>query len=280
MTWAWASPACSTSSPRRNVSRLCWVIMYVIRTNLYLPYCSHGQLSSHHWRGVRHTHHWGGRQKDQATDLGHSGSGAIQGSDTLLLPWSSWCADGLRYYQAVSEASYYLRNCFTTWPFQLHLQSPEQLANRHSQSHQSQHCDLSHWQQIGSGEHSGGYLRGGQGVCRRERPNVSRSERYDVSFNWKHSVWAYTDYLFFIAQTVARMWRRLFWRPHARFTRTSRRVGSIWTPPNPEFSTGHRSRRELRWVARLRAPRISARAKWMMEPNFTQNLVIQINFYF
>lgn len=113
MTWAWASPACSTSSPRRNVSRLCWVIMYVIRTNLYLPYCSHGQLSSHHWRGVRHTHHWGGRQKDQATDLGHGGSGAIQGSDTLLLPWSSWCADGLRYYQAVSEASYYLRNCFT-----------------------------------------------------------------------------------------------------------------------------------------------------------------------
>lgn len=196
MTWAWASPACSTSSPRRNVSRLCWVIMYVIRTNLYLPYCSHGQLSSHHWRGVRHTHHWGGRQKDQATDLGHGGSGAIQGSDTLLLPWSSWCADGLRYYQAVSEASYYLRNCFTTWPFQLHLQSPEQLAYRHSQSHQSQHCDLSHWQQIGSGEHSGGYLRGGQGVCRRERPNVSRSERYDVSYNWKHSVWAYTDYLF------------------------------------------------------------------------------------
>lgn len=113
MTWAWASPACSTSSPRRNVSRLCWVIIYVIRTNLYLPFCSHGQLSSHHWRGVRHTHHWGGRQKDQATDLGHGGSGAIQGSDTLLLPWSSWCADGLRYYQAVSEASYYLRNCFT-----------------------------------------------------------------------------------------------------------------------------------------------------------------------
>lgn len=275
MTWAWASPACSTSSPRRNVSRLCWVIMYVIRTNLYLPFYSHGQLSSHHWRGVRHTHHWGGRQKDQATDLGHSGSGAIQGSDTLLLPWSSWCADGLRYYQAVSEASYYLRNCFTIDHFSStynHLSS--WLTDTRNLTNPSTVIFL-----IGNKSD----LESTREVTYEEAKEFA-DENGLMFLEASAMTWVSTGSIvfehiliifFFIAQTVARMWRRLFWRPHARFTRTSRRVGSIWMPPSPEFSTGHRSRRELRWVARLRAPRISARAKWMME-----NLVIQINFYF
>jgi len=101
VTWAWASPVCSTSSPRRNVGIVHQETLS--RTKTFCLNFSHGQLPTYDWRGVRNTHHRGGRQKDQATDLGHSGPRALPGCHTLLLPGSSRCSDGLRYYTTVGK---------------------------------------------------------------------------------------------------------------------------------------------------------------------------------
>ncbi len=68
-------------------------------SSLLLLMSSHGRLSAHHRRGVRHQDHRGQRSEDQAADLGHGGSGALQSRHAQLLQRSGGSADGVRHHQ-------------------------------------------------------------------------------------------------------------------------------------------------------------------------------------
>ncbi len=94
----------------------------LIITSLPLP--SHGGLPPYDWRGVWYKDNRGERPEDKAADLGHSGTGALQGRHPLLLPRSCRGAHGLRHHQ-VQDACYLSMNAgdycchVTTWS-QLH----------------------------------------------------------------------------------------------------------------------------------------------------------------
>lgn len=63
------------------------------------PLCSHGRLPPYDRRGVRYEDNRGERPEDQAADLGHGRTGALQGRDPLLLPRRRGGADGVRHHQ-------------------------------------------------------------------------------------------------------------------------------------------------------------------------------------
>lgn len=66
-------------------------------SSLLLP--SHGGLPPYYWCRVWYEDNRGERPEDQAANLGHSGTRALQGRHPLLLPWSRRGAHGLRHHQ-------------------------------------------------------------------------------------------------------------------------------------------------------------------------------------
>lgn len=66
-----------------------------------LPLLSHGRLPPYNWRGVWYKDNRGERTEDQAADLGHGRTRALQGCHPLLLPRSSRGADGIRHHQVL-----------------------------------------------------------------------------------------------------------------------------------------------------------------------------------
>ncbi len=114
---------------------------------------SHGRLSAHHRRGVRHQDHRGQRSEDQAADLGHGGSGALQSRHAQLLQRSGGSADGVRHHQ-VRQASRRLSEavmmetdvcvcvCVCVCVVQEeHIQPPQQLADRRQEPDQPQYSE-------------------------------------------------------------------------------------------------------------------------------------------
>lgn len=66
--------------------------------------CSHGRLSSHHRGGVRDEDHGGPRAEGEAADMGHGGSGAVQGRHQVLLQGGRRGPHGLRHHQVPRQA--------------------------------------------------------------------------------------------------------------------------------------------------------------------------------
>lgn len=70
---------------------------------------SYGRLSSYNRCGVWYEDNRGERTKNQAANLGHSRTGALQGSHPLLLPRGRRGTYGLRHYQVKKQSLYHVR---------------------------------------------------------------------------------------------------------------------------------------------------------------------------